>query len=256
MFNNFEDDLVKGDAVVGLLYEEVFLGGTALNFSRGDVALIDFANDARVQYSGADLVVHPGTTNECLVEVKSAVDNAGKSKKSGTCLRTFAQEVSYINARGELRPGWFVDDGKRTDVYAFCWIPEVRDGMKYERGANYYRIQSLSDIEILEVAMVKKSAIDENLCDRFSLPVRGDNAAALREYLLDQANLMRRRGMPWHQIGGLRMCFSRQLKEQPINLLLPKADLREMAFHAYRLSKTSSYDSESRFEWRIVDWQE
>lgn len=257
MFNDFGSDLSRGDAVARLVYECVFLSDDGLGYSDNeDVCFVEYLKDSSLQYAGADIVVFPGENRECLVEVKSAVDSAGPRAKSGLPLGTFAHELLYRNDKHEVKPGWFVDTRKRSDVYLYCWIPVVRRELQREPGASYYRIREIGDIGVLEVAIVEVRRLLEYI-DRGLFGGESEHPeAVIKDALLTKAKQVRASGRQSNRIGKFRAIFSKSLKEEPVNLLIPKKDLRELAFHAFKIKQMTYSSDPARIEWAVTRWDD
>lgn len=120
-------------------------------------------------------------------------------------LKTFSLELSFIDRNNEVKEGWLLDNEHINDSFLFVWID------------NYG-----GDMDQLEVALVRKKAIMEHLA-----------SLGWTEHNLDVKQRIIRQD-PSTYMGDIKkdkckFTFSRQLVEQPINILLPRSTYISLA---------------------------
>lgn len=134
-------------------------------------------------------------------------------------LDTFALELSSMQGRGTKvwRDGWFVNENLINDSYLFVWI---------DNAANY-DISTISEDEITsaEICLVRKSAIREYLRD----------IGWSKKKLKFKDNEIRFGGDEDFGMictNGCKFSFSKNLYEEPINVLLSRDTYRQISdFH-------------------------
>lgn len=126
-------------------------------------------------------------------------------------LNTFSLEVSFIDRRGDIVPGWFVSDKCENDSYLFIWIDDKGEGEK------------------VEAALVRKEAIKEHI----------EALGWTREKLEEKSRQIREKngiGINFGNIkrNGCKFSFSKKLVEEPVNILLPREKFIELADFVFR----------------------
>lgn len=126
-------------------------------------------------------------------------------------LNTFSLEISFINRRGDVVDGWFVSDKCENDSYLFIWIDDHGDGEKVE--AALVRKKSLMDyIESIGWTKEKMKEKSQQIREQDGI---GINFGNLKK-------------------NGCKFSFSRKLVEKPINILLPRETLINLADFVFR----------------------
>lgn len=159
--------------------------------------------DKQYQVKGVDVVINY-KDRQVYVDEKAAV----KYLK----LKTFALELSFLNRFGKLQTGWFLDKKKINDYYLFVWINELTGD----------KIEDISSIKEVDVALVKKEKIYNHL---ETLGWTLDKLKVKDKQIREQCNV----NMGDIKKYGCKFSYSEQLKEKPINILLPKTSYIELA---------------------------
>lgn len=159
--------------------------------------------DKQYQVKGVDVVINY-KDRQIYVDEKAAV----KYLK----LKTFALELSFLNRFGKLQTGWFLDKKKINDYYLFVWINELTGD----------KIEDISSIKEIDVALVKKEKLFIHL---ETLGWTLDKLKAKDKQIRVQRNV----NMGNIKKYGCKFSYSEQLKEKPINILLPKTSYIELA---------------------------
>lgn len=251
MPGKFAQDLNAANKIEHFVYETVFLDYLGYN---PDVC--KFVEDTQMQKSGADVIVNRNTPLEAIYDIKAASSSAGVHLKWGKPLGTFAQEISYLGQGGDLSEGWFVDDSKSTDIYIYVWIPEVTEQCRQTSG--YAQVRDIDDIELMEVAFVKRDELRNRVATDISktVPAVAPSWDSASEWLKEQAVCLR--GMPHYKepdlCAGYRLFYSKyNYPEQPINLLVPKSVIWETSIKDKKLLIHREASSED-CSWNIIPW--
>lgn len=252
MKSNFEHDCTMAGEIVHFVYETIFLGEDALDYDEADVSLIDFDKDPDMQFAGADMVIFPGTKKARNIEIKAAINSAGKKLVNGKqqSLSTFAHEISYLNEQGIVRSGWLVDEAKESNIYVLCWFPEVQK--QNEQG--YTRLKTIVDIKKMDIAIIEVTAVQDMLVDELRKQESIDDFNDVRQYLIDKSSDMRKHNRKTDKFGSYTMLLSSQMQEQPINLLIPKTVLIEKACRSYTIRRKDTSSTES-IEWVTIPFK-
>ena len=159
--------------------------------------------DKQYQVKGVDVIINY-KDRQIYVDEKAAV----KYLK----LKTFALELSFLNRFGKLQTGWFLDKKKINDYYLFVWINELTGD----------KIEDISSIKEVDVALVKKEKLYNHL---ETLGWSVDKLRIKNKQIREQKN----NNMGDIRKYGCKFSYSEQLKEKPINILLPKKTYIELA---------------------------
>lgn len=120
-------------------------------------------------------------------------------------LKTFSLELSFIDRNNEVKEGWLLDNEHINDSFLFVWID------------NYG-----GEADQVEVALVRKEAI----IDYLSSLGWTENNLNIKQKLIRQGQSTY---MGDIKKDGCKFTFSRQLVEQPINILLPRSTYERLA---------------------------
>lgn len=173
-------------------------------------------DDRDSQVSGSDIVI----TVPSLGISGGVVDEKAASSfwdRPGS-IPTFALELSFINRAGGLNEGWFTDDSKRTEYYLFAWLNAKQ------------RYFTKDEITWLEYALVRRKDIEDWLAgqglDRQGLRKR---CAEIREVDFCRKEF----GKDYW------FCYSKQLAEKPINIVIKKKVYLDLALLHGEFGKVS-----------------
>lgn len=159
--------------------------------------------DKQYQVKGVDVIINY-KDKQIYIDEKAAV----KYLK----LKTFALELSFLNRFGKLQTGWFLDKKKINDYYLFVWINELTGD----------KIEDITSIKEVDVALVKKEKLYNHL---ETLGWTLDKLKVKDKLIREQCNV----NMGDIKKYGCKFSYSEQLKEKPINILLPKTSYIELA---------------------------
>ena len=155
--------------------------------------------DKKRQLSGVDIICrHGDIPGELLIDEKAATSWANRE------IGTFAFELSFLLGDREIE-GWFLERERKTETtHWLCVWPRTSGG----------QINSVEDIISAEVAL-----LETKILRRW---VR--RMASKSEISLDECANRLRYSTTENEIdwAGLRILISRNLPEQPVNLLIPK----------------------------------
>lgn len=153
-------------------------------------------NDKNLQIKGVDIILN---LNDKIyyIDEKAAIRYVN--------LKTFALELSFIDKKGNTKIGWLLDKNKINDYFLFVWINELYDD----------KIYNINSIKNVDVALVNKSKIFSYL----------NSIGWTVENLYNKNNNIRNKND--NRMGNIKknkckFSYSINLKEKPINILLPK----------------------------------
>ena len=167
---------------------------------------IDRVNDKKRQLAGIDLfATHKDIEGEMKIDEKAATSWAHKMD-----LKTFAFELQWMLGDEEMG-GWFIDKERlKKTTHWMCIWPRTA-GEPLNRVEDIVRAEAaLISVRVLR-RWVRKKASKET------------------EFLEDVIERLRNGSEDELQWAGLRIRISRNLPEQPINLLMPRETLRELS---------------------------
>tara|TARA_B110000444_G_C18656867_1_gene508807 strand:+ start:28 stop:660 length:633 start_codon:yes stop_codon:yes gene_type:complete len=155
--------------------------------------------DRKMQLAGVDIISKlKGGNEELLIDEKAATSWANRE------ISTFALELNFLLG-GEEIGGWFFPriGETLTTHWAFIW-PRTSGG----------DITSIGDIVSVEVMLIETKKLR-----RWVKRMASKSKISLDECVNYLRKSETEREINW---GGLRILISRQLSEQPINILIPK----------------------------------
>lgn len=143
---------------------------------------------------------------------KMLVDEKAQTHYINKQLPTFAFEVNFVNSAGLLNVGWLLDEKKLTRYYALMWIQAKKDK----------RILA-TDITEVEIIVIERSKILFLLAghgyDKYKTQL---TAARIRLY--EESGKQYEGKRPFY------FYYTPQLAERPVNIVIKKPVLEEMAF--------------------------
>ena len=183
--------------IVGDFLEESFYKGRVENFIR----VYDFERQIR----GIDVTFNM-RGKRYICDEKSAVQYVNRK------LNTFALEVSFIDKQNKIHDGWLVDETKINNSFLFVWIDKAKSNF----------LSKKEDILSCDIALVDKNAIllylFENGWNKTNLLVKSDKIRKNRNEYKGDVNK-----------DGFKFSYSEQLVEKPINILVKRKKLMEIA---------------------------
>lgn len=182
------------------------------------------------QFAGVDVTVQSGDGSRHYVDEKASTYYVNER-----ILPTFAFELSYVKSGG-IKDGWFVRDDLRTTDYTLLWIQTNNQAASPDD----ITLASISELEGITVA---KGEV------RFYLAQQGYD----KQRLVDIAAMMRAKRIS--QIdpprkGMFRFRFTESLEEQPVNVVVWKTRLLEMASTHFTVTR-EGVQFMKQLGWRI-----
>lgn len=169
--------------------------------------VVDRNNRLSDQLRGIDVrLSRDGRT--MVVDEKSQVSYIGRS------LTTQALELDYL-LHGNRHPGWLFDVNKVNEYFTFVFDIEVHDGHK--------TIGSSGDIQSFSAIIVKRSVLHQELA----------NIGLTERALLKYVEELRRTRSLYRSLRApaVRVQRSHQFAEEPINLIVHRSLLEDLAEH-------------------------
>ncbi|MER1987517.1 MAG: hypothetical protein ABS948_16685 [Solibacillus sp.] len=197
--NTFNRDL-SNEEVLGEFLNRYFYPLLGIN------NFLRYGNKSKEQFEGVD--VYFETENQ-----RYLVDEKGYLTRP-TIQNTFVLELSYLNASGERKEGWFYDTNKKTTHYLMCWAD--RDDI------NIYKDQlTIDHIHRVELMLVDRKKLQDYLQSKYSIN---------RNYISNNHNaiLMATESKPVYlENSKSKYNYSKKLREQPLNIVMPKEEYVE-----------------------------
>lgn len=192
-YNSRKEDFIISERLNYTIFRELAKGGYNVT---------EVSEQCR-QLKGVDIVLKKDGV-EKLVDIKSA------TKYWNRDLQTYSLELfSNNNHNGE---GWFVSNNSVTTHYLFVWV----------RAENY----KLHNISALECCLVSKEVIDNYLKEL------GYDKHQLVDLLNKKGRSEDKRDVLYLK-NGLKVVRSKHLIENPVNLIIPRKTLRQLADGVY-----------------------
>lgn len=183
--------------------------------------------DKKMQLSGVDVRLNVGN-QEFLIDEKASI------YYSNTMLPTFAFELDSIQKTGGAPvTGWFVRDDLVTQYYMLIWPNTKCKNINGEWRRTPLGEIEFSDFTIIEAMLIRKDDIFDFL--------QRNNLA--KSHLLEYAKRLRAtHGKKNEKIdvqleNRLSITFSGQIPEKPINLIIRREKLKEIAKQVYLISQ-------------------
>lgn len=206
--SNFNNDLQQ-EQELGAFLDSYFYPYIGLPYTR--------ISDMNSQFKGIDVSIYNGN-RYIYIDEKGAMTYINKD------ISTFAFELSYKNTHNIIQQGWLLDKAKITDLYLLAWLRATKD----------YEITK-DDITLVEAYIVSRSGLLKYLDENFGYS---------REKLLELDREVRE----GNQLGfsyvignvrkkGYKIMLSSHLAEQPVNIIISKELLREVASARYYITK-------------------
>lgn len=164
---------------------------------------------------------------------KMIIDEKASLYYSNVMIPTFAFEIDWVKQeRVEPLQGWFVNDELQTEYYMLIW-PNIKCTQQEGRWIR----KDLADLRkedftILEAMMIEKADI------KTALERKGFNKGFLIEYARRIRNRNKADAL-WKEEKldeNIKIMYSGQLAEKPVNLVIRKELLKELAKGIYLIS--------------------
>lgn len=159
--------------------------------------------DLNQQYEGIDVRFN-ANNQEYLVDEKGYLTRP-------TIQNTFVLELSFINPRNERVEGWFYNPDKHSTHYLLCWAD--RDDINI-----YQQRLGIENIHRVEVMLVDRVMLQNYLDEQYGINrmyIQQNQNQLLRNLQNGPINLPH---------SDSRYMLSRQLREQPFNIVMTKEE--------------------------------
>lgn len=164
-------------------------------------------DDDKEQFAGVDCML----SCEKLGIKDVAVDEKCASAYWNRKLNTFSFELSFLRF-GKLRKGWLVNEGLKTEYYNICWVNAKQRWFKCD------------DITWFEMALVNKQKILDYLATQnLTIEHLKEDDKWIREHKSERGRVGEGR------YDGCVFYYSPQLYEKPVNILIDKKIILELA---------------------------
>jgi len=177
------------------------------------------AYDYETQISGVDVDITMKDDSHMYIDEKVAAYYANKQ------LDTYSFEL-YFTGRSAERYGWFINDELKTNKYVLVY-PRVRAGIAME-------YMELDDILGVDIIVIGKKKLKSYLNSR----------NITKSYMLSIVDYMNNsRSVSYVPIHGTKVAYfhrSNKFPESPINLIVKKSKLAELATAVYTVDKSGA----------------
>lgn len=171
--------------------------------------------DRALQLKGIDVIFEKTSGNKYFLDEKAQVHYINKN------LPTFAFEIDSIQ-RGNLTPGWFLNQHYETTHYVLIWINANKE---YDEK----KVLTCDSIEFLDVMIVDRKKLITNLNSIISI----QNIQNISHFL--RSNNVFGKGEKIASIG--HWYYTEYLEEKPINIVLYKCFLIDICERHYIVDK-------------------
>ena len=162
-------------------------------------------DDREKQLQGVDVIFF-FNNKQYICDEKATIRYVNK------CLQTFAFELSFLGKGDKLIDGWLISNTKINNSFLCIWIDK----------ADYDILEDVDDIKELEIALIDKQILVDYLQSLGwtvnKLHIKADRMRKNRNEPQGDIN-----------INGCRFVCSRKLAEKPVNVLVSREKLKELA---------------------------
>ena len=223
-----------------------FLDTYYYSWFKKDVKRIDNREE---QLKGKDVILSSSKygLKEAIIDEKSASHYVAFGKQYG--LPTFAFELSFIRKSGDWTLGWLLDQEKTTECYLVTWPWAIKEnciaydfGRKDKEGNNDpYYYYTCEDITKLEFALISRQKLLNYLSEKgFSSERLLKDEQEIRRSKDKRGCIKNLKTSIEEELGfnfsdtkkpktGFYYTYTDSLKEKPVNLVIYKETLREIA---------------------------
>ena len=227
MSESFRKQDMAAEQQLALFLDRCFW--SRLTDKAGQPVPFERVTDRDTQLTGIDVILRfPGQT--ICIDEKASLYYCNRN------LPTFAFELDLVQpAGGTLLTGWFLKKTLKTDRYLLIWPNVVCE----KQGRQWVR-KDIAQLEEPDFTVAEACLLSKEKLKKY-----------LREKGLDDAQLqrravsLRRRASAEEKVQlteklgpGLKLMYSGQLAEEPVNLIIRKDLLFELSEHAYLISHT------------------
>lgn len=164
--------------------------------------------DFKQQIKGVD-VKFKFRNKHYICDEKAAIRYVNKN------LNTFSFELNFINQKNILQNGWLIDENKINNSFLLIWINK----------AKYDILTSVDDIMECQIALIKRKSVIQYLLERgWTLEKLMTKSQLIRTNVNENLGNINKYG--------IKFAWSKQLVEQPINILIPREELIKMSVYS------------------------
>ncbi|MFV5769926.1 hypothetical protein [Mammaliicoccus sciuri] len=219
--SNYEKNL-KDEKIIGGFLDKYFYPIIEDKYNSNIKSITRNFNVAK-QHKGIDVILEAEKGYKLNIDEKAATEYLNKN------IPTFALEISFLKDKNN-RDGWlFGEKYCDTDTYLFCW------GWKEDKD----KALSVENISHIEAYSVRKSDLQQLLDKDYGLnKYNYKEKAKLAVQEIDES-------LEGHKVflkgdNGPRWHISRNLNEEPVNLVTPKYVLKHVAKAIFQINKNNT----------------
>ena len=180
-------------------------------------------HEEKAQKAGIDVAIHSPDATTMYIDEKVSI-----YYRNGM-IPTFAFEINSIQRKlGKRIPGWLVNDNLKTTHYLLVWANVKCDN----KTLKMKEVKDITENEftIVEALLVSKKKILEYL----------EGKGFSTDKILEEAEAILEKETPGNKHVGQRnfhFCYSPHLAEKPINIVIYRRKLLELASRAYYIGQ-------------------
>ena len=210
-------------------------------FGGSEIERIESVTDVARQCLGVDTVIHLRDTDEdILLDEKASVYYINKN------LSTFAFELMTKRSDGIFTDGWFVNDHFQNSHYLVMWLKACgkkdRDG-NWINGNRYIRSLTVDDIRSVDAFLLDKDQMHTYL-NRLGLTPRMLKKKAIEMHNGNIHKFFVNDDIRIQNSGYKASYDSKTMFEEPVNLLLSKSLLAQLADHRFVIKPHELYHND------------
>lgn len=225
--------------------------------------VLERVDDER-QYRGADVIlqVPVGRGISYVLTMDEKLDsqrllNADYFKEeSEDKAFTFCQELHMLNQAGQWQNGWFHPSTRQkalNQCYVYIWVRGEKDTPRFDDKSGLFT--RLSEIEI---CVVKHDDLVEFLEKdpkfHYNAEFLNDFIAKIKAHVANAPNKKHPLNLPEWRFDGAHPCYSGQLDEKPINLIVTKKRLRDISLCSFAFRLKGAGGKEEIVTYRRTKW--
>lgn len=201
----------------------------------GNIVSYEREKDKTKQVRGTDIWLHTKNGTKISVDEKAQLYYINKG------LPTFAFELDFIGQTGNIQKGWFLNDNLDTNMYLLIYPYATTDKISKLEYSSFTK---------LECILISKKAIWNELY----------KVGLTKDFLMQETMQMRKE----KQIGkkffdGIDWCYlnmsdPEQYSETPINIVIKKYKLMELANQLFLATPTKLYFGKGKEQGNVISF--
>lgn len=222
---SFRKNDMKAETQLGVFLDRCFY--SKLHDTKGNNVFFERKKDAQSQLQGIDI--------ELVADGKRfLIDEKASIYYSNLMIPTFAFEIDSLQ-RGHSKPveGWFINDELLTEYYLLIW-PNI----KCESINNKWLRKDLGSIRDTDFTIVEAMLVEKE-----RLVAAVNNYGCDKPHLLTYAKMLRKKANNISETiteninENIKIMYSGKIAEKPINVVIRKSMLKEIASATYLISE-------------------